>query len=264
MPEFGTTASLKDIFRFPFRGPQWQTRLLIGAALMVANFLIPFVPAIFVSGYTLRVMRQAIRGDKLELPPWDDWGEMAKDGLDVLLISLVYLAPGIVVLVGGTLVVCVAWFGLPFFMALLAESGRAGIWLTFLFPLLLMGAMLLMFVSIVVGYLLCILGGAPLPMAKAHLAAQGELAAAFRVKEWGSLLRGNRLSFFIAWVVMVGLFAIWYTGAILAYYTLILTLLVPFLATLCGFYSSLVGAALFGQVYRESVELQAGAGAPPA
>jgi len=46
--------------------------------------------------------------------------------------------------------------------------------------------------------------------------------------------------------------AILYTVLMIAYYTVVLCCFIPFLAAPIGFYLSLIGAALFGQTYRES------------
>ena len=260
MSEFGTTDSVKDVLRFPFEGPEWQSRLLVGVGLTLANFLLPLVPAIFVSGYTLRVMRQAVRGEKLELPPWDDWGEMAKDGLRLLLVNLAYLAPGFLVIFGGMMLFFALTFGFPMLFVFMAEVGETSSPVALLMPLVFVLGMTLLFGSMAVGWLLYMLGGVPLPVAKAHFVAQGEVAAAFRVREWWAILRGNKLGYFVGWVVVVGLFAMWYVVVILVNQTLILSPLVPFLALPFWFYLSLVNAAVFGQVYRESVELEAGSG----
>ena len=249
MAETKTTAALENILSFPFQGADWQSRFGIGVALTLANLVIPFVPAIFVAGYVLRVMRQAVRGEEPGLPPWDDWGEMALDGLRVWLINLAYLAPGFVVMLGGMVLYFVVGFGASLTIAPMEEGGQVSP----LAPLLMIfGSMAIMFLSIAVGWVLSAAGGIPLPMAKAHFAAQGKVAAAFRVREWWPLLQGNKLGYFIAWVVIAGLFTIGYFVSMLAGYTVILFWLVPLLALPFWFYLSLVNAALFGQVYRES------------
>jgi len=249
MSKTKTTASLESILSFPFQGADWQSRFGIGIALTLANMVIPFVPAIFVAGYVLRVMRQAVRGEEPGLPPWDDWGEMALDGLRVWVINLAYLAPGLVVMLGGMVLYFTVSFGFPVMIMYMEEGGQVSP----LAPLLMIfGSMAIMFLSMAVGWVLSAVGGIPLPMAKAHFAARGEVSAAFRAREWWPLLRGNKLGYFIAWVVIAGLFVIWYCALMLAYYTIILIWLVPLLGLPFGFYLSLVSAALFGRVYRES------------
>ena len=77
---------LKEVFRFPFQG-KWRDRFLVGTALTFAGFLVPIVPLIFVYGYTLQIMRQAIEGAELTLPVWDDWNKLGKDSLIPFVIA---------------------------------------------------------------------------------------------------------------------------------------------------------------------------------
>ena len=94
-------ASLKAIWRTPYRGSEWPVRFLIGCLLIFSGYLIPIIPWVFVAGYGIRVMRKAIEADQLELPPWDNWGAMAWDGVRAMLIALILLLPGMIVLFGG-------------------------------------------------------------------------------------------------------------------------------------------------------------------
>jgi len=59
MPAASAITMLKAVFRFPFQG-KWRDRFLVGTALTFAGFVIPIVPLIFVYGYALQIMRQAI------------------------------------------------------------------------------------------------------------------------------------------------------------------------------------------------------------
>jgi len=226
MTDETTTAYLKDVFRFPFRGPDWRNRFIIGSAIIVASFLIPVLPLIFVCGYVLQVMRQAIEGEELALPAWDDWGKLATDGLRTMVVGFAYLLPGILIMFGG---MALYFFGV--FAAPMAE--RAGN--EALFPLLFLGGFLVMFLSMFVGTLLTLLGTIPLPLATARFAAEDEVPAAFRFREWWALLRANPLGYFIAWVIAAGLIAILYLGLMLAYYTVVLCCAVPLLAGPIGF-----------------------------
>jgi hypothetical protein len=236
--------AITTFFKFPFQGPNWQSRFLIGAGLVFAGFLVPIAPLVFVNGYILRVMRQAIEGEELVLLEWEDWGRLAIDGLRVMLVDLVYLLPGIVVFVGGMILY---WISFTLLMVVTEGGGDAELWA----PLLSMVSIGIMFLSMLIGSVLSLLGGVPLPMATAHFAAQDKVAAAFRVREWGAVLWDNRLGYFIAWVIVAGLMAIWYFAVMMAYYTVVLCCLIPFLGGPLGFYLSLVGAVLFGHAYRE-------------
>ena len=61
MSEAIATTPLRAIFRFPFQGPRWQDRFLIGSVLVFAGTVIPILPTIVVYGYALQIMRQAIK-----------------------------------------------------------------------------------------------------------------------------------------------------------------------------------------------------------
>lgn len=245
-----TTQSIKELLRFPFRGPQWQNRFLIGLALTLAGFIVPIAPAIFQMGYVARLMRKSIRGEALELPAWDDWGKMGLDGLRVFGVSLIYLLPSYVVMFGGMAVYFAGFFSIFPIVAMSDQTSEIAVAM----PLLMFALMGIMFLSMFVGYLLMFLGVIPLPVAMARAVEQEKFTAGFQIKEITKLLWRNKSGYFIAWVILAGLFAIFYVGYMMLYLTLILAwamfiVVIPFV-----FYLMLVSAALFGQTYRESVE----------
>jgi hypothetical protein len=239
---------LRQVLRYPFQSSDGQSRYWIGAGLIFLGFIIPLVPLLFVSGYFMRVLRGRIREQELALPAWDDWGNLALDGLRQIVVSVVFMLPGFLVLFGGQVLYFISFFGATF-AASAPDANSAA-------PLLAMfGSMGIMFVSLALGMLLMFLGVIPLPMALAHCAAKESLGAAFHFREWWRLLRRNAWDYFIAWVVIAGLAMILVTALSLAYYTLILICLIPFLMAIAGFYVLLVYGALFGQVYHDSLEM---------
>ena len=247
------TSSLKALFKFPFQGSDSKNAFIIGTALTFANFLLPLVPMLFVSGYTLRVMRQAIEGREPTLPAWDDWGKLATDGLRMTLVNLLYLLPAGLVFIGGWGLYMFISFGMSILMS---DGGRGQASSTFgLAMLAVFGSFAIMIISMFVGSLLLVAGAIPLPVATGHFVAQDKVGAAFRVREWWPLLRVNKMGYFVSWVVVMGLFAILYCLLSLAYTTVILCFVIPLLMAPTSFYLSLVSAALFGQTYRESTIL---------
>ena len=247
------TRSLKALFKFPFQGSNWKNNFIIGTALTFVNFMLPIVPMLFVSGYTLRVMRQAIEGREPALPAWDDWGKLATDGLQAMAINLVYLLPAGLVFIGGWGLYMITSFAMPILMS---AGGRGQASSTFgLAMLAFFGSFAIMIVSMFVGSLLLVAGAIPLPVATGHFVAQDKVGAAFRVREWWPLLRVNKMGYFVGWVVIMGLAAILYYALTLAYTTVILCFVIPLLMAPAGFYLSLISAALFGQTYRESTIL---------
>jgi hypothetical protein len=241
-----TTDSLKAILKFPFQGPEWQNRLLIGAALNLANFLIPIVPSIFVNGYYVRLIRAAARGEEPGLPAWDDWGGLARDGLKSMLVGLVYMLPATIVIFGSMLL----GFLLPLGMA--GSGGGDSDLIGLMFPIGFLLAQGLMFVGMALGTLLYAVGIIPLPFALAHFVAEDDLGAAFRVREWWALLTADKLGYLVDWVVVAGVGAIGYTVSMVVYSSVVLCWVTPFLMVPLALYVMLVSAVLFGQRYHRN------------
>ena len=78
--------------------------LLWGCIVALLCMVLVGIP--FMLGYITRCGRYLLKGDN-KLPPWDDLGEMLKDGIIVIAIGIVYA------LIGGLLYVMV----MPFFVA---------------------------------------------------------------------------------------------------------------------------------------------------
>ncbi|MGC9349260.1 MAG: DUF4013 domain-containing protein [Anaerolineae bacterium] len=244
-----TVQSLKSLLRYPFQREGWHREFLIGSGLLFIGFFVPFVPNVFVLGYATRVMRQAIEGRRLTLPAWDDWRDLGLHGLRCLAIQAVYALPGLVVLIGGFGLYVGATLLTPL-LSIFAE--RTPEVMTF-FPFALLGSLVVLFVSMSLGSLLLVVGAVPLPMATVHAVAQDRIGAAFRLSKWWAYLRNNKLGYFAAWIIMSGLFTLFYVGLILAYYTIVFCAIVPLAAAPVAFYFILIGAAVFGQTYREGV-----------
>lgn len=68
----------------------WLVKILIGGLMVLLGFLI--IPALFVSGYSVAVIRRAAHGDD-SLPEWRDWGGLLMRGLLVTAIQIVYALP---------------------------------------------------------------------------------------------------------------------------------------------------------------------------
>jgi hypothetical protein len=254
MAEPMSVPSLKTIFRFPFQGAGWEKRFLVGTLLTFVSFIIPIVPVIFVCGYLLEVIRRAVKGEEMVLPDWTDWGKLGLDGLKYFVVNLVFLLPGTLIYVVGFGFYFIATFSMSFGSAFTQNSPGV---LPDAFVPVFMLALLVFFISMFLGPLLFILGAIPLPAAIANLAAEGHLAAGFRLRQWWPALWKNKLGYFITWTILFGLFFILYLVFFLVYITCILCWLIPFLLAPMGFYLGLVYAALFGLTFRESLEVQA-------
>jgi hypothetical protein len=247
MPDSSSATSLRSAFKFPFQSQNWFGRFLIGVGLLYASMIIPIIPAIFVYGYIVEVMRQAIKSETLALPEWKDWGQLGKDGLRSLVVGTVYLGPGLVVLIGGWVAYMVIYFS-----GVVMISDRSYHYASpNLAVALILGAMGILFLSMFFGSLLCMAGSIPLPAAMANFVAHDKISAAFHVREWGAIVRADKLGYFISWVVVLGLAGVVYCASMLLYFTIILCFLMYFIAIPLGFYLALVSAAVFGNFYRE-------------
>ncbi len=236
-------SALKSVLRFPFQGTDWQGRFLIGSALLLAGYFVPIIPAIFVFGYVLDVMRRTILGEEPSLLPWQDWGRLFRDGLRAFAVSLVYLLPGNLIYLGG--------LGLYFVgnVALIPAMEQEA-WGVGLFFVLFTVFMIALFL----GSLLILLGLIPLPVATAHFVAEDRLASAFHIRRWWSVLKDRRWEYLIAWLIVAGLALVLYFILYLLYYTICLCWLAPIATAPAAFYLMAVSAVLFGQAYGGSRE----------
>jgi hypothetical protein len=238
------TTQMKPYFRFPFQDGESTTRFVVGCALLFGSYLIPLIPAIFVYGYTLRILRSTAEGEAPSMPAWDDWSGFFGLGLRGALVNFLFLLPGVGTLMLGIAFYCGSLFVMPFISGTKsAESGAA-------FALIML-AMMVMFLAMGIGSLLAMMGVLPLPAALSHLAVNGKLAAAFRVGEWWPILWANKLGYAIAFVVAAGILGVAYYGFILLYSTVVLICLAFIVLIPIFFYVELVATALFGEVYRE-------------
>ncbi len=76
---------------FVFEDERWLVKVLIGTGLMLLSFLI--IPIFFIQGYMIRIVRNVMDGVERPLPEWDNWGEMFKDGLNLVIAGLVWTLP---------------------------------------------------------------------------------------------------------------------------------------------------------------------------
>jgi hypothetical protein len=207
-----------------------------------------------VGGYCLKVMKQSVHGETLELPEWDDWGNLILEGLKGAALVLIHLLPGYLILFGG---IFLATFGqllvLPL-TGLLASSGdpEAFVASTLAIVALSFGSALLQLVVMAVALCIIFLGLIPLPLALGHYLHEGELSAGVRLRQIWGYFKVNKSGFLAAWVIFMGLGYLLSLSTIVIYMTIVLICLLPFIIAPIAFYSYLIGAAVFGQYYRES------------
>jgi hypothetical protein len=188
---------LGDAVSYARSGDEVLKRLLIGGAVQLGAAVF-VVPGVFLYGYLLRVVRDAVNGRTGGLPAWDDWGELGMDGLKAALVVFAYTIPAVVVAV---VIPILGVFVLPFGTAAGGGVGGAGAGASTgvsLFLLVFVFGILLATVLVLFAYYL-------LPAALVGLATRGELGAAFR---WSALRRLALSKTYFVGMVIVALVAL--------------------------------------------------------
>jgi hypothetical protein len=217
----------EDALRYPYDDGEGLRALAIGGLLAVLSFLL--LPAIVVSGYTLRVLRQVDAGDE-HLPSFADPVALFVDGLKAIAVALAYLVVPIVL---------VAFAAVALFVPV---TGTPPTWLSAI-------AAIISVLSVPV-FLLALYA---LPAGLVALARTDRMGAAFSRRELSPTLRSG--SYLVAWLLalVVTLVAGFVGGAASA------TALVGWLlAAFVGFYANLVGAYLYARGVREARPVESG------
>jgi hypothetical protein len=241
-------SDLQDLFTFPFRDQLWKNKFLIGALLYFAGLLIPIIPWIFLSGYSMQMMRRIIQenGDPF-LPEWNDWNRYLIDGLKQIGVGFIYMLPFITLFfIGYGLMV------LPqMIFSIMASSSQSSppAW-EFLFP----------FVGMAIGWIFFGVGmagfmsvGLVLPVSIGHMVATDQFAAAFRIKEWWPIFRANLSGFLVAYVVILGASMVLNIATQILYFSVIFCCLMPFAMSGIMIYLMTVWSTLMAQTYRTGV-----------
>ncbi|MBK8904369.1 MAG: DUF4013 domain-containing protein [Anaerolineaceae bacterium] len=78
-------------FTYITEDERWVGKIGIGALISLLSFLI--LPAFLLTGYMVGVTRNVMNGVKRPLPEWEDLGTLFKDGISIVLASIVYTLP---------------------------------------------------------------------------------------------------------------------------------------------------------------------------
>ncbi|MFC6973525.1 DUF4013 domain-containing protein [Halomicroarcula sp. GCM10025709] len=151
-----------EALNYPRESDDVLKTVLIGGLLLFFSFLL--VPLFVVVGYVLRVLRSVMDGDE-ELPVFDEWGELAIDGLKASIIGFVYsLVP--------TLIAIVAVFGGILSLGLGNGSAGSGLVASLI---ALVATLAIVVVSLAIAYVL--------PAALVAYARTDSMSAAFSLGE---------------------------------------------------------------------------------
>jgi hypothetical protein len=221
---------IESALTYPTESDDWVKTLLIGGLLTL--FAVLIVPAFFLYGYLLRVLRAGMDG-ATEPPAFDDWGTLLREGVVATVVLLVYqLVPLFVaaVTVGGS----VAALGTG------SEVGGAvGV------VGLLAGLALSALVALVFGYLTLI--------ALANYAHVGTVGAAFDV----SVLRAVAVNgdYAVPWLYGVGVLI---GAAVVSGVVGLIPLLGAVAGAFVTFYGQVVAAWLWGKGFADATGVGGG------
>lgn len=209
----------------------WVRTLLIGGILTFIGVLV--VPMILVAGYLVRVVRATMHGDE-QPPVFDDWGDMAMDGLKASVIAFAYsLVPGIIfaVFVGGSI------------FALVLGNGSTGSGLIGGIGFL-AGGLLALVLSLVAAYVT--------PAAIANYVETDQVGKGFAVSDLRPVLTSGQ--YFTAWI---SAFAVIFAGGLVSS---ALSSVIPLLGWLPGafvtFYALVAAYYIIGQAWGDLRDIE--------
>ncbi len=78
-------------FTYITEDERWMGKIGIGALISLLAFLI--LPGFLLTGYMVGITRNVMNGVKRPLPEWEDLGTLFKDGISIVVASIVYTLP---------------------------------------------------------------------------------------------------------------------------------------------------------------------------
>jgi hypothetical protein len=245
MTTVATVDQLQYLFTYPFKDAEWKRKLFIAFLLAIAGFVIPVIPWVFLAGYIGKIIGGAMRAERdLELPEWDEWGDLFIMGLRLFVLWFIVTLP-IWLLFG----VGYTFMFLPVVFASLA-SNEESLALVLVPMFGTVGGMFFLGASIIFGLLIALI----LPPAAGHVINNEALGAVFRVREWWSIFRANFGGYLLSFILVIGTMMLGAYAFQVLYMTVVLCCLVPFLSAAYMVYLGVVSGALYGQAYRVGLE----------
>jgi Protein of unknown function (DUF4013) len=239
-----TSQNLTALFSFPFHGPNWKQKLMLGSVMTFLSLPLLLIPAIFTAGYSARILRQVLNDQAPHLPQWDDWNQMLYDGLRVSAVNLIFMLPFILVgFAGYAVMVSSSILSAALLNGSEAQSGVAFTSFIFTTSLSAFGAVLFMLLGLVVSMLL--------PVAVTHMIACDSFSAAFHMSEWWPILRANLGEFVLIAILLYGAGLLFGTILQILVWTLVFCWLLPVISGAFGFTIGLITYAMYARAYRE-------------
>ena len=126
---------LNQIFLFPVKDAEARKHFLIGCFVVLASFVIPIVPYLALFGYSARIAKQIFNSEEPRMIPWDDWGDMIKDGLRMFGVRMIYSIPMLLIAIP----LMFMGLGLPILLENVSSSDAEAIFSIFM--VLMLGSM---------------------------------------------------------------------------------------------------------------------------
>ena len=237
--------SLSTLLTFPFKDPAWFKKLLILALVLLLASAIPVLPWILAAGYLARLIRRMIvEKSEPSLPTWDDLGGIFQDGWRPFAAALTYLLPVFALFLAGWTVIGLSNSFSPLLQMWNNDRNiDPREFLVIATSFFSLGSTTVAgFFGLIISFLL--------PAALIHAVVRQEYAAAFRFKEWWSVIVANPSGFLIAFAIAFGLNLVFGLISVFLFFTIILCFVLPFLSFAYSSYSYVVYAALFAEAYR--------------
>jgi MFS family permease len=244
------TNEIRRLLAFPLQHQAARKNLLFGILITLGNLLVPILPALFLYGYIARIIRKVVEDNEFEMPEWQDWGGLLKEGVRLLGTILIYELPLLLLFMLSYLFILI-----PSLLIIPMTDSEAN---STLILFLLFGE-ILFFISLAVIMLLSAVYAALLPAMMVHVAVKQEFKAAFRVNEWFKIFRTNLGGFLAALIVMLGVGSLLYFAFYGLYFSIVFCCLTPILGAAIGFYMMVVSAAAIGDAYRTGMQKLANA-----
>lgn len=229
---------LKEIFTFPFKDEEARKHLLIGCLVGLASFIIPVLPILVLFGYSVRIAKQVLNNESPHMIAWDDWAGLAKDGIKMLGIRMIFALPLLILLVPFVISMTV----FPIFLGA-SNSSDVDTFLPIFMLLMFGGFCLIVPLSIPIALIA--------PAAEMYVIEKDDFAAGFRFREWWPIFRANISGFIAALAISyIASFAFTIVIQILGI-TIILACLTFILLPLMTVYLTLVLYVTIAQAYRD-------------
>ena len=221
--------------RYVFEDRRWVGKSLIAV-------LVSIVPILNLAwqGYLIELMRNVSDRVEPELPEWDDFGKKFIDGLIILVVSLIYSLPAIILII----VIAIAAGVTDMTTGGDVEDVIYGVYSGFA---ILVSCLVMLYSILLAIYL---------PGVMLHYAREDSFGACFQIGKIVRLITRNLGDYLIAWLVTIlTAFVIGLLASIVVSILFITCCLIPVAIALGAFVSvwpMMVYAHLFGQVGRPS------------